>query len=82
MHVFLTSALVGGEWSASRPCRFTLRERYPDIQWIGARFGRRGKEQILDPTGTRSPARTQSYTECSKYFLKQCDKHLLDPERR
>jgi hypothetical protein len=23
MHVFSTSALVGGEWLASRPCRFT-----------------------------------------------------------
>jgi hypothetical protein len=23
MHVFLTSALVGGDWSASRPGRFT-----------------------------------------------------------
>jgi hypothetical protein len=25
IHVFLTSALVGGEWSDSRPCRFTPR---------------------------------------------------------
>jgi hypothetical protein len=23
IHIFLTSALVGGEWSASRPCHFT-----------------------------------------------------------
>jgi hypothetical protein len=23
IHIFLTSALAGGEWSASRPCRFT-----------------------------------------------------------
>jgi hypothetical protein len=23
IHIFLTSALVGGEWSASRPCPFT-----------------------------------------------------------
>jgi hypothetical protein len=29
-HVFLTSTLVGGEWSASRPCRFT-----PGTHWIG-----------------------------------------------
>jgi hypothetical protein len=34
-HVFLTSALVGGEWSASRPGRFTLGERAPDTHWIG-----------------------------------------------
>jgi hypothetical protein len=23
IHIFFTSALVGGEWSASSPCRFT-----------------------------------------------------------
>jgi hypothetical protein len=28
-HVFLTSALVRGEWSASRPCRFIPGERAP-----------------------------------------------------
>jgi hypothetical protein len=32
LHAFLTSALDGGEWSASRPSRFTPRERAP---WIG-----------------------------------------------
>jgi hypothetical protein len=30
IHIFLTSALVGCEWSASRPSRFT-----PDTHWIG-----------------------------------------------
>jgi hypothetical protein len=29
IHVFLTSALVGGKWSASRPCRLTPEEKYP-----------------------------------------------------
>jgi hypothetical protein len=32
---FLTSALVGGEWSASRFCRFTPGERAPCTHWIG-----------------------------------------------
>jgi hypothetical protein len=32
---FLTSALQGGKWSASRPCRFTPRERAPDTHRIG-----------------------------------------------
>jgi hypothetical protein len=27
IHIFLTSALAGGEWSASRPGRFTPGER-------------------------------------------------------
>jgi hypothetical protein len=29
IHIFLTSALAGGEWSASRPGRFTPGERAP-----------------------------------------------------
>jgi hypothetical protein len=35
INVFLTSALVGGEWSASRPGRFT-----PGTHWIGGWVGR------------------------------------------
>jgi hypothetical protein len=34
IHIFLTSALAGGEWSASRPGRFTPGERVPGIHWI------------------------------------------------
>jgi hypothetical protein len=29
IHIFLTSALVGGEWSASRPGRFTPGKELP-----------------------------------------------------
>jgi hypothetical protein len=32
---FLTSALAGSEWSASRPGRFTPEERALGIHWIG-----------------------------------------------
>jgi hypothetical protein len=35
IHVFLTSALVRGKWSASRLCCFTLGERAPCTHWIG-----------------------------------------------
>jgi hypothetical protein len=35
MHMFLTSVLAGGEWSASRPGRFTPGERAPGTHWIG-----------------------------------------------
>jgi hypothetical protein len=35
IHIFLTSALAGGEWSASRHGRFTPGERAPGIHWIG-----------------------------------------------
>jgi hypothetical protein len=38
-HVFLTSALVGGEWSAARPGRFIPGERAPVTHrlrgWVG-----------------------------------------------
>jgi hypothetical protein len=35
IHIFLTSALAGGEWSASRSGRFTRGERAPGNHWIG-----------------------------------------------
>jgi hypothetical protein len=53
INVFLTSALVGGEWSASR-----LMERYPlDRRPIGPQgwYGRYGKEKTLDPTASETP---------------------------
>jgi hypothetical protein len=34
-HIFLTSALDGDEWSASRLCRFTLEERASSTHWTG-----------------------------------------------
>jgi hypothetical protein len=42
---FLTLALDGGEWSASRPGRFTPRERAPCTHWVGGWVGPRA---ILD----------------------------------
>jgi hypothetical protein len=43
IHIFLTSALVGGECSASRPCRSTSRERARSTHciggWVGPRAG-------------------------------------------
>jgi hypothetical protein len=41
----LTSALDGGEWSASRPGRFTPRERAPGTNWTGGWVGPRA---VLD----------------------------------
>jgi len=43
----LTSALDGGEWSASLPGRFTPRERAPCTHWIGGWVGpRTGLKEI------------------------------------
>jgi hypothetical protein len=38
-HIFLTSALAGGEWSASGLGRFTPGERDPGTHWIGGCVG-------------------------------------------
>jgi hypothetical protein len=35
IHIFLTSALAGDEWSASGSGRFTPGERDPGSQWVG-----------------------------------------------
>jgi hypothetical protein len=35
----LTSALIGGEWSASGPRKFTSKERAPGTHWIGDWMG-------------------------------------------
>jgi hypothetical protein len=68
---FLTSALVGVEWSASRPDRFIPKERAPGPHWIGGWVGpRAGLDEVekgkflnlpeleLRPLG--HPARNQS----------------------
>jgi hypothetical protein len=58
-HIFLNSALVGGELSASGPGRFTPGERASGTHWIGGwvdpRAGLDHMEKILDPNGTRTP---------------------------
>jgi hypothetical protein len=59
IHIFLTSALAGGEWSASRPGRFTPGQKAPGTHWIRGWVDPRASlddvEKILDPTGTRTP---------------------------
>jgi hypothetical protein len=42
LHAFLTLALYGGEWSASRPGLFTPRERSPSTHCIGGPQSRPG----------------------------------------
>jgi hypothetical protein len=41
IHVFLTLALIGGEWWASCPGHFTSRKRAPGAHWIGGWVGPR-----------------------------------------
>jgi hypothetical protein len=39
IHVFLTSALIGGEWSALSTGCFTTGDRAPGTNWVGPRSG-------------------------------------------
>jgi hypothetical protein len=59
INIFLTSALVAGEWSASRSGRFTPVESASGTHWIGGWVGPTANlndmQKILDPTGTRIP---------------------------
>jgi hypothetical protein len=58
IHIFLTLALVGGEWSASRPCCFIPGEIAPGTHSIGGWVVPRAslddvqEEKVLDSTGT------------------------------
>jgi hypothetical protein len=52
IHIFLT--LVGGEWSASCPSRFTRCTHWIGV-WVGPRTRLDDVEKILDPTGTGTP---------------------------
>jgi hypothetical protein len=60
IHIFLTSELVGDEWSASHPARFTLEEKA--LGGPQSQSGRRGEEKVLDSTGTRTPTADQPVT--------------------
>jgi hypothetical protein len=57
LHAFLTSALDGGEWSASLPDRFTPRERTPGTNWIGGWVGPRAILDALVKRKIPSPRR-------------------------
>jgi hypothetical protein len=53
----LASAIDGGEWSASRPGRFTPRERDPGTHWIGGWVGPRAGLDAVVKRKIRSPRR-------------------------
>jgi hypothetical protein len=47
-HAFLTSALDGQEWSASRPGRFTPGERAPSSHWIRGWLGSKASLDVVE----------------------------------
>jgi hypothetical protein len=48
IHVFLTSALLGDEWSASHPSRFTPEERAPGTHCVGGWVGPRASQDDVE----------------------------------
>jgi hypothetical protein len=50
IHIFLTSALAGGEWPASRSRHFTPGERAPRTYWIGGSVGPRASLDDVEKT--------------------------------
>jgi hypothetical protein len=87
IHIFLTLALAGGEWSASRHGHFTPRERASGTHWIGGWVDPRAamddleKRKFLTLLGLElqplgRPAHSQSlYRLC---YVKLCA-HALQP---
>jgi hypothetical protein len=69
IHIFLTSALVGSEWSTSRPGRFTPGERAPGTHWIGGLMDLRAglddleKRKFLTLPGLELQPVASRYTE-------------------
>jgi hypothetical protein len=53
----LTSTQDGGEWSASRPGRFTPRESAPGTHWIGDWVGPRAVLDAVEKRKIPSPRR-------------------------
>jgi hypothetical protein len=77
INVFLTSALDGGEWSASRPCRIT-----PCTHWIGGRGPRTGvddkeKRKISWPYRESNQNSSALHPVCQSLFKLQDYSHLL-----
>jgi hypothetical protein len=72
----LTSGLVGDEWTASHPGRFTPGERAPGTHWIGGWVGSRAglddvdKRRLLTLAGLNSDPSVDQlvasyYTDCA-----------------
>jgi hypothetical protein len=77
LHVFLTSALVGGESSASRSGRFIPEVEPPHIQWAGGWVGPRAGQDAVDRSEYVS-----AFSECGSCSLLGVRQDRVRWERR
>jgi hypothetical protein len=68
----LTSALDGGEWSASRPGRFTPRERDPGTHLIGDWVGPRDILDVVVKRKIPSPCQELNHRTPIVQIIAQC----------
>jgi hypothetical protein len=66
-----STALDGGEWSASRPSRFTPREKAPGTHWIGSWVGPRAVLNTVVKRKISSPRRESNNIKMD--VEKQCE---------
>jgi hypothetical protein len=90
MHIFLTSALVGGEWSVSRPSHFTSGGKASGTHWMGGWVGPRAglddveKRKFLTLPGlelrpVRSPSLYRlSYGTVQSWYSLECFQGLQE----
>jgi hypothetical protein len=74
-HAFLTSALDGGEWSASRPSRFIPRERAPGTHWIESVWTRWWREKFPAPDYPALSPEMYHWVGNYKYFIQPWKLH-------
>jgi hypothetical protein len=87
LHTFFISALDGGEWSVSRPGRFTLRERDHVTHWRGGLMGLRAdldatmdKVQKHNSVNTNTPSSESYRNQIISYSLSGLEPLIIKPQ--
>jgi hypothetical protein len=73
----MTSALDGGEWSASRPGRFTPRERALVTYWIGGWVGPKVGLNAVVKRKITSPRRDLNPPIIQPVIINKRNRHIL-----